>query len=839
MTDREADRAGREPATRGILRIYLGPAPGVGKTYAMLNEGWRRHERGTDVVVAVVETHGRANTAAMIRDLEVLPRRRLTYRGASFEEMDVDAVIARRPAVALVDELAHTNVPGSRNEKRWQDVEEILDAGINVVTTLNIQHLESVNDVIEQITGVAQRETIPDTVVRRAEQIELVDMSPEALRRRMAHGNIYPAEKIDAALANYFRPGNLGALREIALLWTADRVDEALERYRELHGIAQTWETRERIVVAITGAAGGDALVRRAARTAMRTHGDLIGVHVRPLDGLSAPAAGDLEHQRALLEELGGAFREVAAADVAEALVAVARAENATRLILGATRRSRLQEVLRGSVINRILRLAGGEFDVAVIGREAPASMPERRWRRPAALSNRRRILALAIAALVLPLLTLTLAHIGSAVALPSILLIYLVVVIGVAAIGGLLPALAAAVASFLLVNWYFTPPLHTFSIGEGENLLQLIVFLGVAAGVSALVELSARRAMEGASAQAEAEALARLAGLSPLPNLLEALVRAFGLEGAAVLHREEGGWRADAVAGAAPSSPEAASGTLELDETHVLATVGPAFDVRDNRVVAAFTRELAATLEVRDLEEEASHAEELERAGELRGALLSAVSQDLRTPLAAIRAAVTSLMEKDVRWPREAVDEFLATIDAEAERLDVLLGNLLDMSRIQTGALALTEREVGLDEVVPAALTSLGIRAAEISVDISESLPRVVADPGLLERAIANLIANAIARSPAGRPVRVTGDAVDGRIEVRVVDHGPGIPERDRDRVFVPFQRLGDGHGSSGGVGLGLAVAKGFVEAMGGSIEIEDTPAGGATMVVALKRAP
>jgi two-component system sensor histidine kinase KdpD len=805
----------------------------------MLNEGWRRHQRGTDVAIGLVETHGRASTAAMIRDLEMLPRRRIDYRGATFEEMDADAVIARRPAVALIDELAHTNVPGSRNEKRWQDVEEILDAGIDVVTTLNIQHLESVNDVIEEITGVPQRETIPDTVVRRADQIELVDMSPEALRRRMAHGNIYAAEKIDAALANYFRPGNLGALREIALLWTADRVDEALERYRELHGIDRHWETRERIVVAMTGAAGSDALVRRAARTAMRTHGDLIGVHVRPQDGLSAPAAAELERDRVLLEELGGVYREVGAPDVADALVSVARAANATRLVLGATRRSRLQEVLRGSVINRVLRLAAGEFDVTVIGREAPAPSGVDRWRRPAALSGRRRLTGLVVAAVALPLLTVILANAGSGVTLPSVLLLYLVAVIGIAAIGGLWPALPSAIASFLVVNWYFTPPIHTFTIGEGENILALSVFLGVALAVSTLVELAARRSVEGASARAEAEALARFAGISPLPNLLEGLVRAFGLEGAAVLHREEGGgWSTDAAAGEAPSSPEVAGGTIELDGSHVLATVGPAFDVRDSRVVAAFTRELAATLEIRHLEHEAAHAEELARAGELRTALLAAVSHDLRTPLAAIRAAVTSLIEKDVQWPREAVDEFLATIDTEAERLDGLLGNLLDMSRLQTGALTLAKREVGLDEVVPAALHSLGALGSRVAVDVPESLPPVVADPGLLERALANLVANAVASSPADRPVRVVGDAVNGRVEVRVVDHGPGIPLRDRDRVFLPFQRLGDGRAGAGGVGLGLAVAKGFVEAMEGSLEIEDTPGGGATLVLSLRMA-
>ncbi len=275
---------------RGSLRIYLGAAPGVGKTYAMLNEGNRAHERGSDIVVGYLETHGRANTQAQLAALEVVPRQQIQYRGGTFEEMDVDAILARKPERVLVDELAHTNVPGSRNPKRWQDVNELLDAGIDVISTVNVQHLESMNDVVEQITGIKQHETIPDAVVRGADQIELVDMSPEALRRRMAHGNVYPAEKVDASLANFFRQGNLGALRELALMWVADRVDEALEEYREAHGIARPWETRERVVVAITGAPGGDDVIRRAARMAARAHGELIGVYVRSADGLPRAA---------------------------------------------------------------------------------------------------------------------------------------------------------------------------------------------------------------------------------------------------------------------------------------------------------------------------------------------------------------------------------------------------------------------------------------------------------------------------------------------------------------------------------------------------------------------
>ncbi|MEQ1699539.1 MAG: histidine kinase, partial [Ilumatobacteraceae bacterium] len=315
---------------RGSLRIYLGAAPGVGKTYAMLNEGCRRAERGADVVVAFVETHRRAQTTAQLRDLPVVPRTTITHRDAQFEEMDLDAVLARRPAVALVDELAHTNAPGMRHAKRWQDVEELLAAGIDVISTVNVQHLESLNDVVLRITGVTQRETVPDAFVRGADQIELVDMSPEALRRRLAHGNVYPAEKVDAALANYFRPGNLAALRELALLWVADRVEESLQGYLSDHGITATWETRERVVVALTGSFGGDQLIRRAARIAGRLRGDLVGVHVANPDGLSSTSGEHLERQRSLLVELGGSYREVVGHEVPEALASFARAEQAT-----------------------------------------------------------------------------------------------------------------------------------------------------------------------------------------------------------------------------------------------------------------------------------------------------------------------------------------------------------------------------------------------------------------------------------------------------------------------------------------------------------------------------
>src|SRR5262245_33722610 len=376
----------------------------------MLGEARRRLERGTDVVVGLVETHGRAKTAALLDGLEALPRKELTYRERPFNEMDLDALLARKPEVAIVDELAHTNVPGSRNEKRWQDVDELLDAGIDVISTLNVQHLESVNDVVERITGVVQRETIPDAIVRQAQQIELVDMTPEALRRRMAHGNIYRPEKIDAALGNYFRPGNLAALRELALLWVADRVDEALEEYRERHGITEPWETRERVLVAITGAPGTESLIRRAARMADRAHGELLGLHVATGDGVATVRSEDLAKHQKLLADLGGEYHELVSSDVAAALAEFARAQNCTQLVLGASRRSRVSELLRGSVINRAVRLSG-PIDVHVISQEPVAAerrlprRPDLRWRSP--LSRRRQVAGWLLAVIGLPLITL------------------------------------------------------------------------------------------------------------------------------------------------------------------------------------------------------------------------------------------------------------------------------------------------------------------------------------------------------------------------------------------------------------------------------------------------
>src|SRR6478736_5929108 len=448
------------------MTVYLGAAPGVGKTYAMLSEARRRCERGTDVVVGYVETHGREHTTGMLDGLEVVRRREVSYRGTTFTEMDTDAVLARRPAVVCVDELAHTNVPGSATEKRAEDVERLRAAGIDVITTVNIQHLESLNDEVERITGVRQRETVPDDVIRTADQIQLVDMAPDALRRRMAHGNIYRAEQIDASLSSYFRVGNLTALRELALLWLADRVDDALGDYRRAHSIAAPWPTKERIVVAVTGGAESETLIRRGARLAQRAAGsELLAVHVLATDGLRNADDGRVARSQQLVESLGGSFHAVIGEDVSEAVVDFATGANATMIVVGVSRHSRLRRMFTGATGERIASLAG-TIDVHLVTHEQVARTAVRRaYLSP--LSNRRQVLGWAMALLLPVLATLALQSLDETRQLPLAGLLYLAGTVLVALVGGMMPALVSATIGFLTLNWFFTPPVGRFTIAE------------------------------------------------------------------------------------------------------------------------------------------------------------------------------------------------------------------------------------------------------------------------------------------------------------------------------------------------------------------------------------
>ncbi|GAA2644351.1 sensor histidine kinase KdpD [Dactylosporangium fulvum] len=831
--------------TRGTLRVYLGAAPGVGKTYKMLEEGRRRKERGTDVVVGFVETHGRPFTEAMLDGLEIVPRQNMTYRGSAFTELDLDAVLARRPEVALVDELAHTNVPGSRHAKRWQDIEELLDAGIDVLTTVNIQHLESLNDVVEQITGVPQRETVPDAVVRRAEQIELVDMTPEALRRRMAHGNIYRPERIDAALGNYFRVGNLTALRELALLWLADKVDEQLDRYRADHNIDTTWEARERVVVALTGGPEGDTLIRRAARVAARTKGaDLMAVHVVRGDGLSGGDPAHLTRQRLLVESLDGTYHQVVGADVPAALLDFARGVNATQLVLGASRRGRFAQILAPGV-GATTTAESGSIDVHLVSHEQARRGRLRLGQGESGLTLRRRLLGFALALAGLPVLTLVLDELRAEMALPSDILAYLVLAVAVALVGGLLPALVCAVGGFLLLNFYFTPPLHRLTVAERENVFALVAFVFVTMAVATVVDRAARRARDAARASAEAQTLATLAGSvlhgdNPLDALLERVRESFGLISVTLLERstERGAWRIVASVGGKPcTTPSEGQTEVPINDDVSLVLRGHPLQASDRRLIEAFAAHAVIALRQQRLGEQAATARSLEEVDKLRTALLSAVSHDLRTPLASAKAAVGSLRSHDVAFSPADQEELLATAEESLDKLTRLVENLLDMSRLQAGALAMTPHAVSVAEAVPHAIDDLGPSAAGVRVSIPDDLPEVYTDPALLERVLVNVLANAVRHSPPGTPPLISVSEHAGQVEIRVIDHGPGIPTADRERVFQPFQRLGDRDNATG-VGLGLALSRGLAEAMGGTLLPEHTPGGGLTMTLALPSA-
>ena len=830
--------------SRGWLRIYLGASPGVGKTYAMLNEGVRRHTRGTDVVVGLVETHGRPQTAAQLVGLEIMPRRVIEYRDQTLDEMDLPAILERHPEVVLVDELAHTNVPGVEHAKRYEDVETLLAAGINVISTLNLQHLESVSDVVETIVGVPQRETVPDDFVRGAAQIELIDMTPEALRRRLAHGNVYPADRVDAALTHYFRPGNLAALRELSLLWLADRVDAELQAYRERHHIDTAWETKERVLVAITGSAESERLIRRAARIARRSKAELVGVTVRHDDGLRARADTSVDHNVELLNELGGRFVEVVSNDVAVALVAVARAENATQLVIGATRRSRWSELLHGSIVTRCVREARGEIDLHVIGVDAAQSSGTRRRgsrTRPSGLPRRRVIAGLVLGAVAFPIVTVVLTAGLASTSVALALSAYLLVVIAVAVTGGLLPGLLGALVAFLVTNYEFTPPIHTLSISSARDVLALTSFLVAGLTVSTLVDLAARRSAQAARAERNARALARLVstvslGRDAVEEILAEIVRIFELDGAALRR----------IDGSTHDAAEASTGDLvgptmvvQLDDTHELVVAGGLADAESQALLRGVASQLLSVLERQRLELEAQEREQMRQADELRAALLAAVSHDLRTPLASIKAAATSLLSPSARFTPEQHQTLLESIDAETDRLNALIEGLLDMTRVNEGSMELVTAEVDLvdliDFAVEDAVAGAGVLPSAVRVTGADEAT-IVTDPALLVRVIANLVQNGLVHG--GADVTVDVGLVADDATIRVVDHGPGVPPGDREAIFQPFQRRGDVR-TGRGVGLGLAIARGFTVALGGNLLVDDTPGGGCTMVLTLPLVP
>ncbi|MFI1913178.1 ATP-binding protein [Nocardia sp. NPDC020380] len=821
---------------RGQLRIYLGAAPGVGKTFAMLSEARRRLERGRDVVAAVVETHGRSKTAEMLGGIERIPPKMLEYRGTTLPELDVDAVLRRRPAVVLVDELAHTNAPGSKHEKRWQDVQELLDAGIDVVSTVNVQHLESLNDVVEQITGIVQRETVPDWVVRSADQVELVDITPEALRRRLSHGNVYAADKVDAALRNYFRPGNLTALRELALLWLADQVDAALAKYRADHKITATWEARERVVVAVTGGPESETIVRRASRIAAKSSAELIVVHIVRGDGLAGVSTQRLNRLRDLATSLDASLHTITGEDVPGTLLDFARQVNATQLVLGTSRRSRWARMLDEGIGATVVQ-ESGKIDVHMVTHEE--AKQSFRW---SALTHRERQLRSWSAAIVVPSLVCLVTYfwLDRWLDLSGESALFFIGVLVVALFGGVAPAALSALLSGLLLNWFFTSPRYSLTIAQLDNFLTIVVLLVVAVAVAALVDVAAKRTREARKASRQAELLTLFAGSvlhgADLPDLLERARETYNQDAVALVTDDE----VIATVGEHPPTKVADAETaLEAgDDMHWLLFKGRPLASGDRLVLGAVANQAAGLVHQKQLQEEASAASAVMEADKLRRALLSAVSHDLRTPLAAAKAAASSLRSDDVEFSPEDTAELLETIEESVDQLTALVGNLLDSSRLAVGVIKPQNRKIYLDEVVHHALMGMGTRGLRrVAIDrvkVEVGTTAVRADPGLLERVLANLIDNAVRYSPTDTPVRVTAERIGKRVAITVVDSGPGVPTGLEDQLFEPFQRLGDRDNSTG-VGLGLSVVRGFVDAMGGTVHAEPTPGGGLTMVIDL----
>jgi two-component system, OmpR family, sensor histidine kinase KdpD len=792
----------------------------------MLDEGRRRSARGADVVVGAWSHPPRGGIRALMTDLEAI----------GHGQVDVAALLARMPQVVLIDELGGAQHSGP---PRHELVEVLLAAGLDVVTTLDMGEIESMCDLVEQVSGHRSTAVVPDAVVRRADQVELVDMSPEALRRRLAHGHVYSAEEMDAAVANRFRPMVLAQLRQLSFRWMAERAEEQIERQlaigRGPAGVVDGRPRRERVLVAL-GGEGGGVLVRRAARLAGRHGADLVGVHV-VIPGRSP--GPDLELQRRLLAELGGSYREVMGDDVVSALSAFARVEGATQVVIGGrpgAEVSRPQPVVDGLLADV------GAFDVHVVATGASVTAATGAWSSPRGrrveMPHRR---AGWIVCLVgLPMVTLAMSAFRGHISVGSALLVDLCVVMTAAALGGLAAGLVASVGAFALTNWFLTPPLHTLTVNESENVVALSVFVIVTVVVSVLVDRGARRSREATVARTEAAALARSAATlvgahDPLPELLEQLRATFGLRSAAVFEHGTNGWWPTQQSGDSLLGPEDATRIdLSADGRLRLVVDGDAMRPEQLDVLRAFADQLAMAVEARRLRVDAANADLIAQADALRSSLLRAVSHDFRTPLATIKASASGLQHPGVEFSEKDRGQLLAEIEAAADRLERMVRDLLDMSRLEAGALELALTPVALEEVVAAALGTVGSIERQVEVDVSESLPLVLADRALLERALANVVSNAMAWSPDGMPVRVQAAYVSGMVDLRVVDRGPGIAAVDRDRIFVPFQRLGD-RSHDAGAGLGLAIAHGFVEAMGGTIETDDTAGGGLTMSIVL----
>ena len=861
---------------RGRLKIFLGAAPGVGKTYEMLSAAQARARDGVDVVLGIVETHGRKDTLALVAGLEEVPRRQVEYRGRVLEEMDLDGLLQRHPQLALIDELAHTNAPGSRHPKRYQDVEELLAAGIDVYTTLNIQHVESLNDVVARITRIRVRETVPDSVIDKADDIELIDLTPEDLIQRLKEGKVYVPHQAERAIRHYFAPGNLTALRELALRRTAQRVDEQMVRYMQAHAIKGPWATSERVLVCVSGDPDVTTVVRHARRLTDRLKAPWTALHVETARNLRMT---ETERNRVaealrLAQRLGGEAVTLPGQDVAETVADYARANNVTQIIAVQSPRSRWSDWFSESVAQRIIRKAEGATVYVVSqprkieGEEAPVAPTQRagfNWQPQIWLGS---LACVAVAAaLGLP--------VREAIGAGSISLLFLTAVLVSAVMFGLWPALFACVVATLTYNFLFLPPLYTFTIADPENVVALFFFVVAAVIVS---NLTARVRAQAITARARARTTEelylfsrKLAVATNLDDLLWATVHqiALMLKVRVVLLLPEGDgisvragfppedhlddadlaaarwcWEKNHAAGrGADTLPGAkrlflpmqtgrgAVGVIGIDRDEP----GPLLTPDQQRLLDALADQAALAIERVNLVEAVDRARLAVETDRLRSALLTSISHDLRTPLASILGSATSLPDATDHSTR---DGLIRNIQDEAERLNRFIGNLLDMTRLESGPLPVKTTLTELSDVVGSALR----RASKVLVDhkvdvrLEADLPLLDLDDVLFEQALFNLLDNAAKYTPAGSRITVSAWRENGRVKVQVADEGPGIPHDDLERIFDKFYRGGGADHRRAGTGLGLSICRGFIEAMGGTIAAANrTDRSGAVFTIAL----
>ena len=854
------EQSGRE--SRGRLKVFLGAAPGVGKTYEMLSQGRQRRLEGVDTVIGVVETHGRVETDRLTKGFEIIPKKRLSYKGRVLAEMDLDAILQRRPKVVLVDELAHTNVPGVRHPKRYLDVQEILEAGIDVYTTLNVQHLESLNDVVARITRIRVRETVPDSILDRADDVELVDLTPEDLIQRLKEGKVYVPEQAQRAVQHYFQTGNLTALRELALRRTAQRVDEQMVNYMRAHAIQGPWEASERVLVSVGARPGAAALVRYGRRLADRLRASWTAVYVETsaAQRLSENERDRIAEALRVAERLGGEAVTVPASSVADGVIEYAQANNFTHIVVASTQRPRWLEFIRPSAAHEIIRRAG-DLSIHVVPEDlskakekkddAPRATAASSWKAEPFIGSLG-VVAVAIAiGLVLQ----------QSLAVSNIALVFVTAVTISAITYGRWPALFSCFVSALAYNFFFLPPLYKFTISDRENVVTLFFFAVVAVIVSNLtvrVRDQVTTARERAKVTEDLYLFSRkLAGIVSLDDLLWATVYQIAAmlkvrvvlllpdgDGVSVRagyppedlldeadlaaarwaweHSRAAGRGADTLPGAKRlflpmRTGRGTIGIIGLDNDRP----GPILSPDQRRLLDALSDQSALAIERVNLVQDIDRAKLTAETERLRSALLTSISHDLRTPLASILGSATSLKAYRGELDEKAQEELIATIQDESERLNRFINNLLDMTRLESGAISVRAEATDLTDVIGSALrrASKVLSTHHVKVDMMPELPMPRLDGVLMEQVIFNLLDNAAKYAPPNSEVCVKAFPVGNAVRVEVTDEGDGIPPDDLERIFDKFYRVNAADRQRAGTGLGLAISRGFIEAMGGTI--------------------